>query len=870
MLCIDSTIKYHELPSWVAEHGFSPISLTVSAGSATFYLYQQLFGAEVVHLGGLAYSGSSKISNYFVLVADEFQFQNAWNLMSMSSAVVSPGQPQAMVGVRATESDSVPGLIESMRMPSAISDAHDNIRNMSRPITSFWDDSVAVATGKCSLEALPVDLVERYWSNKHIDLKSGNKGEIVAGNCTYSVRVDYLPGVFFRTSLLTLMPRFVISNQSALDLRVFPFSVDASSAPRSLRNYAGWTGFEQRCRVVKKGESAAVIAFHDANGPGGYFVRINRNNSEYESRERKRWLYFFSQFDSSLAESAPERGYDYQSVSPDSVGEQFTFVQLFERHIGDVNRLCPLVALSITVVLVDQCVVLTVRDITHSPPVRLENHLAGVTLKFRQAGAEEWVLLGPRSWKNYVWSNNSLAKNFEFLIENYQSRTFMCSAEKIEDVSNFIIPGYVLKVENSNQASNSENRIMRIHVTTDDLTRVLRITDSGIVSALSNRPLRRFGDVSSFVHPSISAGIARSKKPRVQSRETSASFALRSFRKARQYISRNSRWIKLSNFFFVEIQLKIMAVLIKVVESNDKSRLESANSSDSDLIDVSIEGICLTLDGSKYLARLSVMHVQLDDMHRDARFPVVISPSNSGFNSHLSLERLRTAVPVLQFVFEIEPNTMHLVNIKTLDVVLQPLRASLDGALLFRTLKYWGQAIRFSMLQNVRNLSDSTIKPSSFMSSADTEQFVLDSSVRAVMDKLYFTLNDLVQKCCSSAHGEVVYIEVMHVSSIVLNLEVIPNMPCILNFCTSHQLLHDFTSAVVHGPRAVRAEPRRRGGKQQYIQCDRRGGLGRSQCGHGPRGAGCPNRLGAIGRGGCRPVHRTRLSTAFLQRNPCY
>jgi hypothetical protein len=767
MLCIDSRIKFHELPSWIVEHGFSPISLTVQAGSFTYYLYQQLFGAEVCHLGGLAYSGNSKVSNYFVLIADEFQFQNAWNLMSMSSALVSPGQPQAMVGVKATENDSVPGLIESVRKPSAFSN-NLNIHKMPRPITSFWEESSA-ANGKCTLEALPVDLIERCWSNKCIDLKSGNKGEIIVGNCIYSVRVDYMPGVFFRTSLLTLMPRFIIANQSTFDLIVFPFSVDASSTPRSLRDYAGWTGFEQRCRVVNKGESAALVAFHDANGPGGKFVRIHRNYAEYEARQWKRWLYFFSQCDSSFAESAPERGYDYQSICPDSVGEQFTFVQQFD---GRRNEHSPLLLLSITVVLVDQCVVLTVRDITHSPPVRLENHLTGVSLKFRQAGMDEWVPLGPRSWKNYIWSNKSLAKTFEFLIDNYENRTFTCSAEKIEDVSDFIIPGNFLKVDNLNQTSNGESRIMRIHVTTDDLTRVLQIMDSGSVSSLSARPMRRFGDFSRFVHPSISSSIARSKKDLAQSREASSSFALRSFRTARQYLSRNSRWIKLSNFFFVEFQLKIMAVLIKVVESTD--RVNQANETgsahrDGDLVDISIEGICLTLDGSKYLARLSVMHVQLDDMHRDARFPVAISPSNSGFNSHLSLERLKTAIPVLQFVFEIEPNTMHLVHIKTLDIVLQPLRISLDGALLFRALKYWGRAVRYSMMRDVRNLSDG----SSSLSYIEAEQFVLDSSVRAVMNKLYFTLNDVVQKCCSSANGEVVYIEVMHVSSIVINLEVI-------------------------------------------------------------------------------------------------
>src|SRR5690606_11378509 len=65
----------------------------------------------------------------------------------------------------------------------------------------------------------------------------------------------------------------------------------------------------------------------------------------------------------------------------------------------------------------------------------------------------------------------------------------------------------------------------------------------------------------------------------------------------------------------------------------DVSLIDSGLGSSVELLSCSIEGIFVRLERAKKSLDVSVYHVQVDDHRPQARFPVVLGPLDSGFNS---------------------------------------------------------------------------------------------------------------------------------------------------------------------------------------------------------------------------------------------
>ena len=810
MVCIDNELKTAEIPLWLIDKGFSKMSLNMEAGGKRFFVYQQLLGAEVLSLSGLGLSKYSMLYNYFVIIVDEFEFQA--QLGRHFHVINSPNSLPALNKSRSKEEMGIIALGSSSAGGIANEELKSTIAHPS--INAFWDNS-SINAVHCSTQMIAFHQLDRSWSSSSIDLKRGNAGEIMAGNCCFAVSVTHLPGVFQRTSLVTLLPRFIVVNNTGVMLRIFPFQSVEPLPPSLLTGNFDFSlcSFDNTF-LVNPNEATALFMFFDPNlsvsETNSADPSSKINNSKPEERRRKRWL---RSYDATLINnrdkvtnglpSPLDDEFSFQPVCVDDIGEQFFWLKkkscvscgnsdktLRQLHFDDIdeenNMDCSVALISVSVVLVGQTVVCTYRDVSNDPPFRIENRLPNITLRFRQKGAKHWIDLQARSWRAYTWTEYNLSILLEVCVKGHESKVVEYSMDKIGKAS--ILHWAIEKSSTSTPSkrnvllspftSELKRGSLRGYVYADKITRVLSLCEILPVSKFPNNSYVASVMAGNMMLMATTPVTAQGDNfGRVKNRNSMSGTPFHTRNRLKLHDSK----VTSSNFtdsvsypyFFRKLNasITVSAIAIKLVELKFPSLKSGGRSRKpencEEIMDMSLEKMVITFNGPKYELSLSIFHTQIDDMRSNAKFPVVASPVDSGFNSHLSSDHVKIELPQIRVLFEWRPNAEKLIHISTLDIAIQQLRFKLDMDLIMRLINFGGL-----LLESIQEPILITSRNQVSHNRGDILQLLTENSLTLTHKYLLFTLTDKVMKSAHIQNDRLVYVELFHLSALITELEV--------------------------------------------------------------------------------------------------
>ena len=252
-----------------------------------------------------------------------------------------------------------------------------------RSITSFWNSTLR---GK--LECIPpaFDQLGRKWS-KEFELRSGNNGELETSCGVFGVKIAPLAGVLHRTSVVTLLPRFVVVNRLDFSVYITPQSIpygDDSSfsgqvldALRSLissNDHTGLTPDFHHTHIVDPGDSRAVYHFPSLRQPSA------------QTDGLKRCIVLQSTAGRSLSDSKGSDGVesDAQPIVVDELGQQYVW-------LAQVGK--PKAVVCATVSVETPCVYIVLQNASAHPPYRIENRSCTATLVYKQVRSGSQLII---------------------------------------------------------------------------------------------------------------------------------------------------------------------------------------------------------------------------------------------------------------------------------------------------------------------------------------------------------------------------------------------------------------------------------------------------------------------------------------------
>lgn len=281
-------------------------------------------------------------------------------------------------------------------------------------------------------------------------------------------------------------------------------------------------------------------------------------------------------------------------------------------------------------------------DSSVNPPYRIENRTSSFTLKFRQHDSDEqWVSLPPHTWKSYALFNMSRSKQIEVSVDDssaIQPKVF--NLDEIYSYSYFSLKRGPCEYENCIAGS----------TTVDGLTRVI-----------------------SFYEISAKLPVARQFQRHQQS-----SVLLQTNTQSSDIITH-----------------KLISIL-KFKSHFNGVELNLLDSNRNDFLSIYVDKVHLQYHGTKSSIFFSVFHVNVDDMRARAKtkFSVVLSPRDSGLNSHL--QETACEKPWLSIKCNWNPASTRVTHIHSLDVEICPLEVKIDGDLLFSALDMIGNSFASS------------------------------------------------------------------------------------------------------------------------------------------------------------------------------
>ena len=221
--------------------------------------------------------------------------------------------------------------------------------------------------------------------------------------------------VIFRSKVVTLLPRFLMVNKLPLAIRIFPqrgsYELEKLCSPSPLQPGQGFSEADVSRRdldvkfttLVLPGQTCVLYSFHDVDRKA-----ISRNIS-VSRRNMRRWVRI--RFDLA-ATSQPHLCHDDMisssafsiPISLDDVGENYFWLPFTintplnspltsdpqlnspKDLAAGLSRRLPVSGLlaSSSVLLAENSVVLTVNNVSHSPPYRLENRTTNMAILVRQ------------------------------------------------------------------------------------------------------------------------------------------------------------------------------------------------------------------------------------------------------------------------------------------------------------------------------------------------------------------------------------------------------------------------------------------------------------------------------------------------------
>lgn len=671
-LCLDSNIDIDEYPRWISESGFEMTNLQINSREHRFILFCRQCGAEKISIGTLS-TRLKSVLNYFLLLADEQEFLQASAIQSVAHAATSSAQ-------------SVIGLTGNDLAYAACNDPNQTV----------------------VFQEPKFDDHGRQWSS-YFDVAPGNSGELCT-TCGYvSVQVSLLPGLFHRTSVVTLFPRFIVVNQLPINVEIHPFM--SSFPPTTSSTVSGDLGNS----VELSPRSSGVIYS---------FTQLSSIDSS--GKKSKRWIC--------LRESSSNSKISLFSrpISLDDLGEINLWLQIGPSQAQTVcsnHEMNSRLLISANVMLQDNFLVLTLKDNSNVPPYRLENRSFSHALEYRQRSNtfSPWRILLPGTWESFVWDDPYGSKYLEFRLVNSTTVSEPICLDEIGRIPNFywnssypidlstFLSSALKKVNDEIDESFSiSSGVIGGYVYANGITRVLILNE---ISAKRNS-LNLFD----FLRCNLSLRKLKS---------TAQSFF--------------DAFLRSLNF-----SSKIRGIHFNIFsEDNDNNYIQ-------EILGINIEGILFNFSNDTSCIDFSVYHFQFDDMRKYTRFPVIINPANSGYNSHLGEDDDNNIkIPFLQCRCQWKSGSLStdILHLSEFQIIMQPINLKVDMELIVYLVKIIGKIVK------EMNIQFDKITPEV-------------ASKKAAIECLSQTINPSIIQTFLFNSKKPIYIELFHYGSLIIFAEV--------------------------------------------------------------------------------------------------
>ena len=348
--------------------------------------------------------------------------------------------------------------------------------------------------------------------------------------------------------------------------------------------------------------------------------------------------------------------------------------------------------------------ILVLSDISSKPPYRIENRSSSLTLSFRQSGTDEsWVNLPPLSWKSYALYDSASPHYLELIVKNIDEQSKKISLDDIHAVTYMVL---------ASKDSRQECYLSGL-TTVDGTTRVLTINELSSKISLT----RKFQD-------------DKQNKP---------------------FISKTRNYQFYSSLLsIIDFKSKFHGLEISLI-----------NSDETDLISVYIEDIDLIYQGSNSHVNFSIKHIQIDDMRplAKSKFAVVLSPTDSGLNSHIRGEE---EVKWLSLKCDWNPFSKRILHIHNLELLVQKLDFKLDLDMIVNLFDFLGDSISFSNENQLSSIG-------SLIPSSKLQEIFMN----AVKDILLFEMTDSIKKIQLQSDKIPIFIEKFYHSEVVISFEIL-------------------------------------------------------------------------------------------------
>jgi hypothetical protein len=346
-LCVDERIKL--IPTWVHTLGLTRTKEYIACTECRFVLYFKSFGQGLLNLGSMGFSN---------------------NVFHTFFAVI----------VKHTPCSSIDTIVDSPPAESIASGPS---------VGEFWDNGY----GHINPCVPDLDKCFRRWSAA-FNLTENNKGEIFASGCLLSVRVQSLVGVFYRSRVVTLLPRFVLVNRLDFPVIIAPFSGSITS------------GFEVSAVSPSYhqsvGSNESCVLYHFPSSESVYTAPYVRLTSLYKGTDRGN-----------------------NQICINMIGEQFLWLK------------SPNSRMIVSAVVMSQGTVfsVTLSEASNSYPFKFENR-SHAPIKLRQYGSgSEWIDIKANSWKAFCWPKPFIkSKCLEVCIAGFEHKCTLLRVDKVGKV----------------------------------------------------------------------------------------------------------------------------------------------------------------------------------------------------------------------------------------------------------------------------------------------------------------------------------------------------------------------------------------------------------------------------------------------------
>lgn len=246
-----------------------------------------------------------------------------------------------------------------------------------KDVAERWWDSVCNGKLVWTQHATRSDIIHQIWSEKIELEKAGTSVEIQSHHMTFSANIVSLAGVFYRSKLITLAPRYILKNMLHIGVTILPVCGSKSDVLRKARQLRQRLTDHDEKNIVCLDPKESTIMYN--------FTVANKSH---------RWVAF--------CVNSSRQGNDYKCkwhlISLDKIGSTS-----FGEHDGLNDTMCGIVEAKIQISDGARVVSLIHASI---PPFRIENRSNDHILQFVQDDDDAVVFeLLPMHSCGYCWDS---------------------------------------------------------------------------------------------------------------------------------------------------------------------------------------------------------------------------------------------------------------------------------------------------------------------------------------------------------------------------------------------------------------------------------------------------------------------------------